>query len=62
MGVLGFVFPVRSFDAIAFGLADQGVPDGCLDLLFSLGINVWNGKSSLQLTVKELRGEKGGLC
>jgi single-stranded-DNA-specific exonuclease len=52
----------RSFDAIAFGLADQGVPDGCLDLLFSLGINVWNGKSSLQLTVKELRGEKGGLC
>jgi len=48
----------RSFDAIAFGLAEKGVPDARVDLLFSPGINVWNGKSSLQLTVKDLRGEE----
>ena len=57
----------RSFDAIAFGLADKGVPGGRLDLLFSPGINVWNGKGSLQLTVKDLRAEEadnmeGGSC
>jgi len=50
----------RSFDAIGFGLADKGVPTGRVDLLFSPGINVWNGKSSLQLIVKDLRGE--GAC
>ena len=50
----------RSFDAIGFGLAEKGVPAGRVDLLFSPGINVWNGKSSLQLTVKDLRGE--GAC
>jgi len=50
----------RSFDAIGFGLAEKGVPAGRVDLLFSPGINVWNGKSSLQLIVKDLRGE--GAC
>lgn len=50
----------RSFDAIAFGLAEKGIPQGRVDLLFSPGINVWNGRSSLQLTVKDLRGE--GTC
>lgn len=50
----------RSFDAIAFGLAEKGVPEGRVDLLFSTGINVWNGRSSLQLTVKDLRPE--GTC
>jgi single-stranded-DNA-specific exonuclease len=48
----------RSFDAIAFGMADKGLPAGRVDLLFSPGINVWNGKSSLQLTVKDLRAEE----
>ncbi|TSK08057.1 MAG: single-stranded-DNA-specific exonuclease RecJ [Geobacter sp.] len=50
----------RSFDAIAFGLAEKGVPDGRVDLLFSPAINVWNGRTSLQLTVKDLRPE--GTC
>jgi single-stranded-DNA-specific exonuclease len=48
----------RSFDAIGFGLADKGISDGRVDLLFSPGINVWNGKSTLQLTVKDLRREE----
>ncbi|MBJ6751163.1 single-stranded-DNA-specific exonuclease RecJ [Geomonas anaerohicana] len=50
----------RSFDAIGFGLAEAGVPQGNVDVLFSPGINVWNGRSSLQLTVKDLRPE--GTC
>ncbi|WP_136525209.1 single-stranded-DNA-specific exonuclease RecJ [Geomonas ferrireducens] len=50
----------RSFDAIAFGLAEKGIPDGRVDLLFSPAINVWNGRTSLQLTVKDLRPE--GTC
>ena len=48
----------RSFDAIGFGLAEKGVPASPVDLLFSPGMNVWNGRSSLQLTVKDLRGEE----
>ena len=50
----------RSFDAIAFGLAEKGIPAGRVDLLFSPAINVWNGRTSLQLTVKDLRPE--GTC
>lgn len=49
----------RSFDAIGFGLAEKEVREGRVDLLFSPGINVWNGKSSLQLIIKDLRGEEG---
>ncbi|GAW66085.1 single-stranded DNA exonuclease [Geoanaerobacter pelophilus] len=44
----------RALDAIAFGLADKGGAER-VDLVFSPGINVWNGKRSLQLTVKDLR-------
>ncbi|WP_224982489.1 single-stranded-DNA-specific exonuclease RecJ [Geomonas agri] len=50
----------RTFDAIGFGLAEAGVPQGRVDVLFAPGINVWNGRSSLQLTVKDLRAE--GTC
>lgn len=50
----------RSFDAIGFGLAERGVPSGSVDLLFSPGINVYNGRSSLQLVVKDLCWE--GAC
>ncbi|QWV95220.1 single-stranded-DNA-specific exonuclease RecJ [Geomonas oryzisoli] len=50
----------KSLDAIGFGLAEAGLPQGRVDLLFSPGINVWNGRSSLQLTVKDLRAE--GTC
>jgi single-stranded-DNA-specific exonuclease len=49
----------RSFDAIGFGLAEKPVvAGGRVDLLFSPAINVWNGRSSLQLVVKDLRGEE----
>ncbi|GFO69181.1 single-stranded-DNA-specific exonuclease RecJ [Geomonas limicola] len=47
----------RSFDAIGFGLAEKEVAGGRVDLLCTPGINVWNGKSSLQLTIKDLRLE-----
>jgi single-stranded-DNA-specific exonuclease len=47
----------RSFEAIGFGLAEKRVAAGRVDVLFSPGINVWNGKSSLQLTIKDLRVE-----
>ncbi|MBU5612379.1 single-stranded-DNA-specific exonuclease RecJ [Geomonas azotofigens] len=50
----------KSFDAIGFGLAEAGLPQGRVDLLFAPAINVWNGRSSLQLTVKDLRQE--GTC
>ena len=48
----------RNFEAIGFGLAEKTVGPGKVDLLFSPGINVWNGKSSLQLIVKDLRPEE----
>jgi len=48
----------RSFEAIGFGLAEKGAGLTRVDLLCSPGINVWNGKSSLQLTVKDLRQEE----
>jgi single-stranded-DNA-specific exonuclease len=50
----------RNFDAIGFGLAEKDVGAGRVDLLFSPGINIWNGKKSLQLTVKDLRSEGEG--
>ena len=52
----------RSFEAIGFGLAEKGAGMGRVDLLFSPGVNVWNGKSSLQLTIKDLRAEEGAAC
>ena len=51
----------QSFDAIGFGLADKAVSGGRIDLLFSAGINLWQGKRSLQLIVKDLCAE-GGAC
>lgn len=51
----------RNFDAIGFGLAEKAVTQGRVDLLFSPGINVWNGRTSLQLIIKDLRVE-GVLC
>lgn len=52
----------RSFEAIGFGLAEKGGGAKRVDLLFTPGMNVWNGKSSLQLTVKDLRGEEEQTC
>ena len=50
----------RNFDAIGFGLAEKTL-EGRVDLIFSPGINVWNGRTSLQLIVKDLRPE-GATC
>jgi len=45
----------RSFDAIGFSLAGRAAQGDRLDVVFSPAINVWNGRSSLQLTIKDLR-------
>lgn len=52
----------RSFDAIGFGLAEKGITTGRIDLLFSPGINLWNGKKLLQLIVKDLRRAEESSC
>jgi len=44
-----------SFEAIGFNVAD-GIPDSdTLDLAFCLDINVWNGKRSARLRIKDMR-------
>jgi single-stranded-DNA-specific exonuclease len=43
-----------SFVAIAFNLADRDT-SGLIDIAFFPEMNQWNGSSSLQLRVKELR-------
>lgn len=55
----------RIFDAIGFNLAETGPRlSGAVDLVFSLGWNEWNGRKSLQLTLKDIRvsGQGGGPC
>lgn len=50
----------RRFDAIGFSMAGKGVAVGeIIDLAFSPAINVWNGRSTLQLTIKDLRKAGG---
>jgi len=44
----------RTFNAIAFRMADREI-DGMVDVAFFPEMNVWNGSSSLQLRVKDLR-------
>jgi single-stranded-DNA-specific exonuclease len=43
-----------SFGAIAFNMADSDT-SGLIDLAFFPEMNEWNGTSSLQLRVKDLR-------
>jgi len=43
-----------SFGAIAFNLADRAA-SGVIDIAFFPEMNEWNGSSSLQLRVKDLR-------
>jgi single-stranded-DNA-specific exonuclease len=45
----------RVFDGIAFSMAGRASVGDCVDLAFSPAINNWNGRSVLQLTVKDLR-------
>lgn len=44
----------KSFDAVGFGLAERELPPR-VDLIFAPSLNTWNGKTSLQLMVKDLR-------
>jgi single-stranded-DNA-specific exonuclease len=45
----------RTFEAIGFSMAGRAAKGDLLDVVFSPAINVWNGKTSLQLTIKDLR-------
>jgi single-stranded-DNA-specific exonuclease len=44
----------RRLDAIAFGMADRDLPE-VIDIAAQLQINVWNGRSNLQLRIKDFR-------
>jgi single-stranded-DNA-specific exonuclease len=44
-----------NFEAIAFGMAGRVGQGELIDLVFSLGLNSWKGKTTLQLDVKDLR-------
>ncbi len=41
--------------AVGFNLASRGRPDGPLDIAFELRRNTWNGRSSLQLQLRDFR-------
>jgi len=50
-----------SLPAIAFGMAERGEElAGPVDLLVSVGINEWRGRSSIQLRVRDLRPTDAG--
>jgi len=49
----------EKFEAIAFGLSKEDkrvINSGCMDAVFTPGINRWRGKEKLQLEIKEIRG------
>lgn len=54
----------RIFDAIGFGMAAKGVDTELVDIAFVPELNVWNGRESLQLRLKDIRRSGGdhGAC
>ncbi|MBU1692649.1 MAG: single-stranded-DNA-specific exonuclease RecJ, partial [Verrucomicrobia bacterium] len=42
-------------EAIGFGLAAQPLPDGPLDIAFTLDLNSWMGRETLQLNLQDFR-------
>jgi len=44
-----------SFDAIGFDMADKCPDFSTLDIVFSLDVNSWNGRESVQLRIKDLK-------
>jgi single-stranded-DNA-specific exonuclease len=52
----------RALSAIGFGMAELPLEDGAaLDILFSPELNEWNGSTSLQLRLRDLRVATGKL-
>lgn len=49
----------RSIDAIAFGMSDRSLPE-FMDIAAQLQINIWNGKTALQLQIKDFRETPDG--
>ncbi len=46
----------RAFSAIGFGMADSPIDDGApLDVVYTPEVNEWNGTSSIQLRLRDLR-------
>ncbi|RKX36513.1 MAG: single-stranded-DNA-specific exonuclease RecJ, partial [Verrucomicrobia bacterium] len=52
---LSLVFKGRKFDAIAFNYPLKQLSDGGLDIAFTLKENSWNGNTTLQLQIKDIR-------
>jgi single-stranded-DNA-specific exonuclease len=47
-------------DAIFFGGGETALPEPPWDMAFTIDRNVFRGRTSLQLTVRELRSSKPG--
>jgi single-stranded-DNA-specific exonuclease len=44
-----------SMEAIGFDMADRGMPDGPVDVLFHLKENTYGGRTTLQMHIKDFR-------
>jgi single-stranded-DNA-specific exonuclease len=48
------------FDAIGFNMAQIGIIEGPVDVAFSLDINRWNGKRTVQMRLKDIKDTRTG--
>jgi single-stranded-DNA-specific exonuclease len=42
-------------EAVGFDMAESNILSGTIDAVFSLGVNIWNGRRNLQLRLKDFR-------